>query len=47
VVPGAFDPKGRNLMAAAGPSVRDPVPGEPKYCRLFTTELRPEEAEIG
>ncbi|HTY60625.1 MAG TPA: twin-arginine translocation signal domain-containing protein [Acidobacteriota bacterium] len=38
---------GDGLIAAPGPLVQAPAPGEMKYRKYFTTELKPEELEIG
>jgi hypothetical protein len=35
------------LFAAQGPVAQSPAPGELKYRKCFTSELRPEELEIG
>ena len=35
------------LIAAPGPLIQAPAPGELKYRKCFTSELRPEELEIG
>lgn len=43
----ALTSPGRGLMAATGPRVQAPAPGELKYRKYFTSELRPEELEIG
>jgi hypothetical protein len=43
----AMTPRGNGLMAAPKPLVQDPAPGELKYRKYFTTELKPEELEIG
>jgi hypothetical protein len=40
-------PSGSGLVAAQGPVVSEPPPGELKYRKFFTSELRPEELEIG
>ncbi len=40
-------PAHEGLLAAPGPLVQAPPPGELKYRKYFTTELRPEELEIG
>jgi hypothetical protein len=38
---------GDGLIAAPNPLVQAPAPGELKYRKYFTSELRPEELEIG
>jgi hypothetical protein len=38
---------GTELITAPEPIIQTPVPGELKYRKYFTTELRPEELEIG
>ena len=43
----ALAPAHEGLIAAPGPLVQAPAPGELKYRKYFTTELRPEELEIG
>jgi len=43
----ALVPANGNLIAAPGPLVQAPAPGELKYRKYFTTELRPGELEIG
>jgi hypothetical protein len=45
----ALKPPGEQLIAAPGPLVQPAAPqaGELKYRKYFTTELRPEELEIG
>jgi hypothetical protein len=43
----ALVPAHEGLIAAPGPLVQAPAPGELKYRKYFTTELRPEELEIG
>jgi hypothetical protein len=43
----AMVPSGGGLMAAPGSMVSEPPPGESKYRKYFTSELRPEELEIG
>jgi hypothetical protein len=43
----ALAPANEGLIAAPGPMIQAPVPGELKYRKYFTTELKPEELEIG
>jgi hypothetical protein len=43
----ALKPAKEGLMAAPAPVVQEPRPGELKYRKYFTTELTPEEYEIG
>ncbi len=43
----ALTPGRSDLIAAPGPIVQSPPAGELKYRKYFTTELRPEEKEIG
>ena len=43
----ALVPAHEGLIAAPGPLVQATAPGELKYRKYFTTELRPEELEIG
>jgi hypothetical protein len=43
----ALTPGRSDLIAAPGPVVQTPPQGELKYRKYFTTELRPEEKEIG
>jgi hypothetical protein len=43
----ALTPANGGLIAAPGPLVQEPAPGELKYRKYFTSELRPEELEIG
>jgi len=40
-------PANGGLIAAPGPVIQAPAPGELKYRKYFTTELKPEELEIG
>jgi hypothetical protein len=43
----ALTPPGKGLIAAPNPLVQAATPGELKYRKYFTSELRPEELEIG
>src|SRR5512136_253626 len=43
----ALAPANGGLIAAPGPMIQAPAPGELKYRKYFTTELKPEELEIG
>jgi hypothetical protein len=43
----ALSPAGSELIAAPRPIAQPQAPGELKYRKYFTTELRPEEKEIG
>ncbi len=43
----SFAPPDEDLIAAPGPMIQAPAPGELKYRKYFTSELRPEELEIG
>lgn len=43
----ALKPSGKGLMAAPSPVLQAPPKGEMKYRKYFTTELTPEEYEVG
>jgi hypothetical protein len=43
----ALTASGGGLIAAPAPPVQAPAPGELKYRKYFTSELRPEELESG
>jgi hypothetical protein len=43
----ALEPRGNELFAAPRTAVQAPAPGELKYRKYFTSELTPEEYEIG